>query len=196
MANQESEWLDKSLEAIFEFLNSNGFACLLTPENDPILRSRHLMIGLGQDAKNREYILKINFLLVPKPADIGLEELPFSEKAFMQFVVALPFKGKEKHGQELLRMMAQLNATIEIPGFGCNEVLSELHFRYVYFSYESRLHKAWLLTLIVYIRALLDFFGSWIEEVALGHITVDEIAAKWKNADIKDFPTLLKSLNP
>lgn len=194
MSHEESPVLDKSLEAVYAFLSANGFACFLTPP-DSGLPTPHLLIGLGKDAKERDYVLKINFLLIPKPNKMELEQLPISKDSYMQFVITFPFKGKKEHEKEYLRMIAFLNATLEIPGFGFNEVLSEFHFRYVYFSEEPKLYKGWLLSFILYLRGILDLFAPWLEDVSHGKVTVNELAAKLNNVEFQDMPTFLKSLS-
>jgi hypothetical protein len=113
------------------------------------------------------------------PADKEVqEELPFDKESFLQFVVVLPFSVQSAHVNEVLRFFAQLNASIELPGFGYNEVLKQLHYRYVHYSFDAKINKGWLLTVIMYVRSILELFGGWTEDLAEGRITIDQIAAQ------------------
>lgn len=179
MDSEESSRLDKSLQALHDFLKENKFVCLLSNANEPPL-SQHLLISLGADEQGREIILRMNFLLIPDTKEPNTA-FPLKKDAFLQFVMILPFQAEKKSEREALRMLVQLNAALEIPGFGFNEVLNEFHFRYVFFSYEEYLDKEWLLSLIMYFRTIFDLFGSWIEKIAKGEMTLDEFMVQSKN---------------
>ena len=182
--NRESRWLNKTLSDIYEFLHENKFVCLLsTPDEDP--KIEHLLINLGQDELKRDIILRLNFLLLPELKE-GMESpLPFQDNCFLQLAATLPFKGLKEGEEAAIRMITQLNPALEMPGFEFNEVRNEYSFRYVYFSYEERIDKEWLLSMIMYIRTLFDLFASWIEKIAKNEMTLEEFTSQWKNVDLK-----------
>ncbi len=179
---EQSEWLAKSLDCIHTFLKEHKFTTLLTPVEEPP-KSQFLMISLGEDLKNREYVLQLNYIPLPTSEVAEERAYPFGKNIYLQFVVNLPFQSKKKYETDLIKIIAQLNASIELPGLGYNEVLNQLYFRYVYFFYDEKIHKKWLLSLFVYIRTILDLFSGWIEDISEGKVTLEEMTEKWKNLD-------------
>lgn len=186
-------WMERSLKELSHFLKKGQFTCLLTAKEESP-QSQYLMVSLGEDAQNRNYVLQINYIPLPPPEEAGVAAYPFGNDVYMQFVVVLPFQIRKEQEHAVLKMLAQLNAALEIPGFGYNEVLQQLHFRYVYFSYEKKIHQGWLLALIVYIRTLLDLFASWIEELGQGKLSLQDITAKWGDLKLKDLSKEIKPL--
>lgn len=169
--------VEKTLTQLNTYLTENGLVCKLAlPEGD--MKQSYLLIYLGKDGKERDQVLQLNFLLMPTPEEVGVKSFPFGPEAFLQFVCVLPFKVAKKNAGEVLRFFAQLNASIEIPGFGYNEVLEQVHFRYVHYSYHTQIDKGLLFSLIVYVRSVIDLFGGWAEDIAKGELTVEQVAAK------------------
>lgn len=182
--NRESRWLKKTLADAYGFLYENKFVCLLSTPDEPA-KMEYLLINLGQDELKREIILRLNFLLLPELKEEMNSPLPFHDNCFLQFVATLPFEGLKGGEEAAIRMITQLNTALEIPGFEFNEARNEYYFRYVYFSYEERMDKEWLLSMIMYIRTLFDLFASWIEKIAKKEITLEEFTSQWKDIDLK-----------
>jgi hypothetical protein len=193
-SNQPVKKLGKTLSELHLFLKKKGLESLLNLAEEPV-NVEMLLVSIGSDMNGRDYILQINYLPVPKQMQNPNLQSPKMNTAFMQFVVKLPVVITDHFDQETLDLLCRINGIIELPGFQFNPFQQrQLFFRYVHFSYEDTIDPDWLLSLMVYIRTVLDLFAPSIEDVSHGRTTVNAIIHQWQGATMDDLKNKVRQL--
>jgi hypothetical protein len=167
--------IEQNLEAIEGFLAKSEFECLL----DEVESFKYLLVGLGVDEQDRDYVLRLNFINIPNIG--GEQESHLPNYTLLQFFLPLPFDADPHHRNEVLRVIARMNLITEFPGFSYNEQRSEVLFRYVHFSCEERMKKAWLITMLLYMRSVIDMFADLLERVCTGEATYESLMKEFED---------------
>lgn len=131
-------------------------------------------IGLDEHERKRKLIIKLNtFLNQEEPQEnklIGMTEK--SGANFLNLFVAFPFKFKEESVGELSRLLMHFNKTIELPGFGLDEINKMVFFRYSLPLTGVLFQKNLLIGIVGTCMLLVDSLSHQIECVANGESMV------------------------
>lgn len=144
------------LEQIKERLHAWGYASALLAENDerpfPVLA-----VPLELDAAERPRELTIT--LIPQS---GIDQ------QLVQWQARFPFQVLPGAAADVARLVAMINAHIEVPGIQYDEVEGELSYRYTLLDAGENTSPLLLSTTLGHCLVVLDFYGGVLETVATG----------------------------
>lgn len=154
-----------------EYLNllqHYGYVCEHNQKNDKVPYD-YIKFSIGADAMGRSRHMVVNIIdtTMNVPKGKGVEEYMNIEK-FVQLTTLLPFTVNEGHMGEVARMLMFYNKTLDIPGFGLDEITRTIFFRYAFIKPNSVMNKETFMGIVGMIILLLDSFTNSIEEVAAG----------------------------
>ena len=164
-----------SIQSIKDYLKKEGYDCLVR-EDEKTSPFPVLLVHLGDDYKNREYLL----LLTLKEQAFVREksEGASSEDRFhyiLEFRISLLFPVEDVGVADTARFLAFINKTIEIPGFELDEIEQTIFYRYAMLGCSDQLNGSLILATMGFMMMILDTFIPNIEEIASGKTTMNAL---------------------
>lgn len=151
-----------------KLLTSCGYECEMIRKGDNMPYDC-LKFFIGNDKHGRPLHLTLN--IIENQMNIPLQDggnRHINIELFVQMITALPFRIKEGHIGETARILLFFNKSLDIPGFGLDEVSKTIFYRYTFIKPNSVINKETFIAMIGMIRLVLDAFSDAIEEVANG----------------------------
>jgi hypothetical protein len=172
------------LSQIQTLLEQEEYPFLHVSATDNIPYER-LLVSLGVDQKKRDLKVEVTehtLPVLPKFASSADQTLPSK----IQFRLILPFKVKNSSLNDISSLLHFLNQSIDLPGFGLDELEGRVIYRYVWLTSPSHLDKISIITLLNALTLNLMLFSDTIESIAKGSSTfndlLSEIVSKFKSS--------------
>ncbi len=137
----------------------------------------YLSVILPPDLQGRPRQLIIRFSEVHIPAAKGEGAEPAVNQLLIHLSLTFPLSLPEESLLELGRLLHFYNKTLDLPGFGLDEIQRLLFFRYTLTSDPATINKRFLISIIGTIVLLSDSLSPQIEQVIKGASLVDVLKA-------------------
>ncbi|MEC7838904.1 MAG: hypothetical protein VX777_02560 [Chlamydiota bacterium] len=125
--------------------------------------------NIGPDNRGRSRFMIVNMLGSNKQSEDSIES-----DILLQLSVIFPFKVSEGAFREMARVLMFFNRSLDIPGFGMDELSGHIYFRYAFMKPEGVIPRKTFLSLISIIMLAVDSYSEDIEAVASG-LSVREV---------------------
>ncbi|WP_068469429.1 hypothetical protein [Candidatus Protochlamydia phocaeensis] len=166
-----SDTIQTSLSSIGEYLNQAGYETIIQPPTE-MNASEQLLVSLGQDVDGHPLVLHLFWTQ-------GIEREPDSADTesidFLQFLLVPSFLATEAAMKDLTSLILNLNATLDMAGFGLYESERLVYYRYVHICEKPMMAAEPVLAVVVSIEFLIEMILPSLREVALGHKSLSQI---------------------
>lgn len=164
------------LHLIQNFLEKQQFDCIFI-EATPEIPIDRLVVTLGQDSKQRSFILAVQAAQIEIPKEFATEnadQLPFR----LQFSVALPFTIDDLALNQVASLILFINQYVDLPGFELNELNGIASYRYIWLTKKASCDFTLVVSIIGSILLNLNLFSDMIELLADGKVTFNDLLEK------------------
>ena len=168
--------MSTSLAQIRAWLQRQGLQTVLHARGAENPRDR-LVVLLGMDHEDRPIDAIVEDLHGPGDLNDALDQAARNDQLrLLQVLSVFPFGIEAAHVIDVIRFVMLLNAKVELPGFGYDEVTRLLYFRHVRVCTQSVLPSEVESTLRL-VRFMGEVFGPALEDLAQGRRTLEQVVA-------------------
>lgn len=161
--------IEANLDAIQQYLQQQGYEIVVQPPVE-INPQEQLLVSLGEKLVSQQIVLRL-FWVQSVPGNKAQDS---NEPQFLQFFVLLPFIASPQTQPDLMRLLFNLNATLDMAHFGLYEN-GMVYYRHVHVCANHRLDGEALVAILLSIELLLEMFLPAIRGIALGQKSLTQI---------------------
>ncbi len=158
------------LTHIQQLLQENGQTCTLVKISKEFSQDRLLVLITVQQNKPEETLEIVAYPQQLPPA-LAKEETYY----LVQFQYVFPLKVPSAHFEQVSSSLHFFNRLLHCPGFELDELKDQIVYRYSWFIKSSGLDALLLMQVIGSIQLSLSLFGGYIQEIAHGRKTLEDV---------------------